>query len=83
MNGQISFFELGAVDPPEIGDCFRSCVRFGTSGMDDYYPGTRIRRCMYGITQDGTTGNDVYMKTDKANAVHFFCRYYKPKEEDT
>lgn len=50
MNGQISFFELGAVDPPEIGDCFRSCVRFGTSGMDDYYPGTRIRRCMYGIT---------------------------------
>lgn len=75
MSDQLHLF--GVIDPPEFGDCFTSCAHFGGPN-DDYFPGTHTRRCMYGISQCGTSGADMYQRTVN-NRVHVYCRFYEPK----
>lgn len=78
MNGQMSLFDfkIENLRPPELWGCMKTCEN--ANKYTDRFP-TGGKRCLYGIQQDGTTGDDSYTETDKDGYVHFYCKYYRPK----
>ncbi len=78
MNGQMSLFDfkIENLRPPELWDCMRTCEN--ANKHTDRFP-TGEKRCLYGIQQDGTTGDDIYTEIDKDGYVRFYCKYYRPR----
>ena len=78
MDGQMSIYDfIPDQDPPQKWECMKTCARADI--MADHFPQPNGgKRCLYGITQDGTSGKDVYEKI-KDNMVTFYCKYYKMK----
>lgn len=77
MTGQIDIYDAFKLDPPEVWSCMKTCAR--SNIKTDTFPGGRGKRCLYGMTQCGTSGKDMYEKVEN-NRVHFYCRFYKMKE---
>lgn len=77
MTGQMTIFDFqGNVTlAPEMWDCMKSCEHAGENM--DKFPGTNVDRCLYGIF----LGNDMISEQDAKGKVHFWCRYYKPRED--
>lgn len=79
MNEQIDIFEVypKAVNPPPKWECMKTCARANI--YTDYFPIRQYgKRCLYGLTQDNTTGKDTY-EVIKNNEVKHYCKYYKMK----
>lgn len=75
---QMTLFDYGVTDPPALWECMKTCAR--SDIYTDEFP-LGGKRCLYGLKQDGTSGNDMYQRVVD-NKVTFYCRYYKSKEEN-
>lgn len=80
---QISMHEVTDAfvpDYPKYPECYHSCVHF-TAENQDYYPGTLKKRCTYGRTQCGTSGDDL-VETEIDGWSHMWCRFYERREAE-
>ena len=73
---QMTLFDYGVTDPPEVWECMKTCAR--SDIYTDTFP-LGGKRCLYGLKQDGTSGKDMYQRVVD-NKVTFYCRYYKREE---
>ena len=83
MDGQLTLFDIypELAPVPEMWQCMKTCANCGK--YMDWFPIRRHgKRCMYGIHMDGTSGNDMYERTDKNGQVHIFCKYYKRRSAE-
>lgn len=74
---QMALYDFGVTDPPQVWDCMKTCARADI--FTDEFP-LGGKRCLYGLTQCGTSGEDTYEKIVD-NLVTIYCKYYKSKEE--
>ena len=78
MEGQIDIYEAfpGLALPPPMWDCMKTCDRANI--YTDTFP-LGGKRCEYGYHMCGSSGKDMYSRTDEHNHVTFYCKYYKMK----
>jgi len=67
-----------AIPPPEVWDCMKTCRH--ADEITDCFPGTKRKRCLYGIMHAGTGGKDWYSKVID-NIWHTWCRFYEEADE--
>ena len=80
MNEQMTMYELfpETVPNPGLWKCMETCANCGIY-MDKFPIDRDGDRCLYGMYQDGSSGNDIYEIVHSDSTVSFYCKYYKPK----
>lgn len=78
MVGQVDIFEAfpGQIDPPPMWECMKTCARANIH--TDTFPNGG-KRCMYGIVQAGTSGDDAYERINENHEVTIYCKFYQMK----
>lgn len=62
-------------ETPEMWECMKTCENADV--FTDTFPANpKVKRCVYGIRMDGTSGNDMREET-RGGTVRIFCKYYK------
>lgn len=59
---------------PEMWECMKTCAHAGE--ITDHFPGTNRVRCLYGISKDRCSGNDMFSKLID-NRWYCWCKYYE------
>lgn len=75
VDRQLTLFDIypELMPVPEMWKCMKTCANCGKH-MDWFPIRSQGKRCMYGTHMDGTSGNDMYQRTDANGQVHIFLQ---------
>lgn len=65
------------IPPPPFPECQKTCAHFG-GPKDDYFPLTHDRRCGYGMSIYGSSGEELF-ETIVNGRVLMHCKLYERK----